>query len=113
MRSFSLRVFFSTLMILPATFTLWGCHGSDRYEEVVDLPAPYCDLDEAEIAERLGSMSLRQKIAQMYIVGVAVYPWEEVEETRALIEDLGIGGVYIQPMSGLGFWPEWTAENTN
>ena len=113
MRSLFISVSVFALAMLLAAFTLGGCHGSDKYEEVVDLPAPYCDLDEAEITERLGRMTLRQKIAQTYIVGVTIYPWEEVEETRALIEDLGVGGVYVQPMTGLGFWPEWTAENMN
>jgi len=99
--------------MLPSAFTLGGCHGNNSYEEVIDLPEPYCDLDETEITGIMSRMTLRQKIAQMYIVGVAVYPWEEVEETRHLIEDLEVGGVYVQPMSGLGFSPEWTAENMN
>ena len=99
-----------TVAALTVALLTVGCHSDP---EGVAPPAPYCAVDEEAVAELLARMSLREKVAQMYLVGVVVTPWFEVEETRALIEDLGIGGVYIQPVSGIGFWPEWTARNTN
>jgi beta-N-acetylhexosaminidase len=78
-----------------------------------DDDAPFCEVDEGIVADLVSRMTLREKVAQLYVVGVKVFPWFDTEETRALIEDVGVGGVYVQPLTGLGFWPEWTAQNMN
>jgi len=74
---------------------------------------PFCSVDEAALEQMLNQMTLPEKVAQLYIVGVIWSPWFPIEETRALIQDLGVGGVYVQPLTGIGFWPEWTAQNMN
>ena len=74
---------------------------------------PWCDVDEDAVESLLESMTLRQKVAQMYIVGVSMLLWEQ-EETRSLIQDLEVGGVFLQPVTGLAVdAPEVTAANTN
>jgi len=74
---------------------------------------PYCHVDESKIDEIMSRMTLKQKIAQMYIVGVSIFPWFISEEDRHLIEEEEVGGVYVQALTGIGIWPEWTAENMN
>ncbi|MFC1888518.1 glycoside hydrolase family 3 protein, partial [Thermodesulfobacteriota bacterium] len=48
----------------------------------------------------------------MYAVGVGMLPWE-VEKARRFIEEIEVGGVFIQPVTGIAFDPERTADNTN
>lgn len=78
-----------------------------------DASYPFCEVDEARVDELLKSMTLRDKIAQMYVVGVQVLPWFDVGNAKRLVEQIGVGGVFIQPGTGLGLWPEWTVANTN
>lgn len=63
----------------------------------------FCDVDEAEIDRIMGQMTLKEKIAQMYIVGVTVFPWFDLYEPEFFIKNLGVGGVFVRPMSGVGF----------
>jgi beta-N-acetylhexosaminidase len=74
---------------------------------------PFCEIDEDAIEEILGQMSLRRKIAQMYVVGAQVLPWFDIGDARRFIEEIGVGGVGIGPGAGIGFWPEWTVAGTN
>jgi len=78
-----------------------------------DFSYPYCEVDDQRISQIIEAMTLRQKVAQMYIVGVQVTPWFIPEDTRFFIEDLEVGGVYVQAATGVGFWPEWSAKNMN
>ena len=78
-----------------------------------DFSYPFCDVDETKIDELMGEMSLKQKIAQMYVIGVTIFPWFEDPNTRSLIEDMEVGGVFVQPLIGVGLWPEWTVQNVN
>ena len=109
---------FLVLAVL-STLTFFGaCSSDDRAAPTVEdgwgaPPVPACDVDDAEIERLVGLMSLRQKIAQMYMVGVISLPGLDVEETRALVEDVGVGGVFAQPLRFIGFSPTWTAENAN
>jgi beta-N-acetylhexosaminidase len=74
---------------------------------------PYHAVDEDAVAGFMDRMSLEQKVAQMYLVGVSLLPWEQ-EETRSLIRDLEVGGVFLQPVTGVvAGAPEVTAEITN
>ena len=74
---------------------------------------PTCDVDEEKVERILGQMTLEQKVAQMYIVGVTLLCWE-LAETQSLVTDLGVGGVFLRPITGIAlFSPELTAQNTN
>jgi len=74
---------------------------------------PYCGVDEQAIELILRQMSPAQKVAQMYIVGVQVLPGWAPSDTRRMIQSVQVGGVFVQALTGVGFWPEWTAENMN
>lgn len=78
-----------------------------------DFSYPFCDVDETEIDQLLTGMTLREKIAQMYVVGAQVTPWFDIGDAKRFIEQVGVGGVFIQPGTGLGLWPGWTVANTN
>ena len=73
----------------------------------------YCDVDTLVIDRLVDAMTLRQKIAQMYVVGVQVFPGFEFGDARRFIKQLGVGGVFLQPGTGIGLWPAWTVENVN
>ena len=73
---------------------------------------PVCKIDEPEVERILSHMTLRQKVAQMYIVGVSLLPWD-LEQTRRLVERIEVGGVFLQPIRGIAPEPADTAANTN
>lgn len=78
-----------------------------------DFAYPFCDIDRERFEQIFFSMTLREKIAQLYAVGVQTTPWFDVGDARRFIEDVGVGAVFIQPVTGAGFWTEWTVKNMN
>jgi len=58
-------------------------------------------VDEAQIEDWLGQMTLEQKAAQMLVLGELAFPFWIPENTRRTIEELGIGGVFLQPFNAL------------
>ena len=74
---------------------------------------PTCDVDEQEVERIIGQMTLEEKVAQMYFVGVTLLFWE-LAETQSLVMDMGVGGVFLRPITGIALSsPEVTAQNTN
>jgi len=106
---------------VAASLILWGGCSSGG-EDGLQGPAgsggplysyPTCDVDEGAVEQILGQMTLEQKIAQMYIIGVSMLCWD-VEETLSLIRNLHVGGVFLQPVTGIALRdPELTAANSN
>ena len=78
-----------------------------------DFVYPFCEIDESAIDLLISQMTLRQKIAQMYVLPAQVLPWFEIGDARRFVEEIGAGGVFIQPGTTIGFWPEWTVESIN
>jgi len=74
---------------------------------------PYCAVDEEEIDDLLAGMTLREKIGQLYYVGVTVLPWLDLPDARRKIQELHIGAVHEQMLYTLGFWPAWSVLNNN
>jgi len=119
------RRFFHTALVVGLLFlfplTTCSSHRSHdaarvgRGDDVDRATAPrrFCDVDESEIDRLVDRMTLDEKVAQMYIVGVTVFPWFELQKPYHLVKELGVGGVFVRPLSGVGFWPEWTARNMN
>ena len=68
--------------------------------------------DDARIEAILASMTLREKIAQMFVVGVSNNPYFTPPSTRKMIEDLGVGGVGFQPFRSMFGTPRTLAEMT-
>ncbi len=73
----------------------------------------FCEVDEEFINDLMARMSLKRKIAQMYMVGVQVLPWFDYGDAQRFVEEIGVGCVGVTPGTGVGFWPEWTVTNTN
>ncbi len=114
--------------LLFAAFILTGCASDDdepSNDDVDDdtsdddtgdlgeFEYPYCEINEEKIGDLLQRMSLREKIGQMYLVGAQSFPFVEIEEMRFLIEDVKVGGIFVQPLTGIGFTPSWSAVNVN
>ena len=75
--------------------------------------APFCAIDSDEIDLLIGQMSLRQKVAQLFYVGVDIFPWFNLPDAERAVRDIQVGGVHMSVALTLGFWPEWTVRNTN
>ncbi|MDP8254737.1 MAG: glycoside hydrolase family 3 N-terminal domain-containing protein [Candidatus Alcyoniella australis] len=73
-------------------------------------PCPCCAVDEARISQILEQMTLEQKVAQLYMVGVNMLPGSR-HKARRLVRDLGVGGVFLPPISSVAFSPRRTASN--
>ncbi|MCB9479742.1 MAG: glycoside hydrolase family 3 protein [Deltaproteobacteria bacterium] len=89
---------------------------SDDDDDDDTVESPYCEVDEASIDALIDSMSLEEKIAQMYLVNgyfSAILPGSMSEETRHLVQDVGVGGVFGQLASLIGLNPKWTIKNVN
>ena len=78
-----------------------------------DAAEPFCAVDEAQVEALLAPMTLRRKIAQMYVVAAPVAPWFDFGNAQRFVEEIGVGGVYVQPGTTIGFWPEWTTQSIN
>lgn len=74
---------------------------------------PFCEIESDKVETILTGMTLREKIAQMYVVGVQIFPWFDFGDAERFIKDIGVGGVFLQPMTGVGLFPSWTVDNTN
>lgn len=85
----------------------------DQVDDDDEISYPFCDVDYDRIELIMAKMSLRKKIGQMYVVGGQVVPWFEFGDTKRFIQEIGVGGVFIQPGTGVGLWPGWTVDNTN
>lgn len=72
-----------------------------------------CTADEEAIDEIMSRMSVRDMVAQCYVVGVQVTPWFDITNAFRFIHDLGIGGVIVQAGTTVGLRPEWTVEAIN
>jgi beta-N-acetylhexosaminidase len=90
-----------------------GIFGDDDDNDGTPSEDPFCEIDEARVEQLFDKMTLRRKIAQMYLIGAPVLPWFEHEDTKRFVQEVGVGAVGIQPGTGIGFWPEWTVQNTN
>ncbi len=84
----------------------------DDADDDADEPA-FCDVDENRIDEIVAAWSLRRKVAQMYYVGVDIFPLFESPDAIEMVRDLGVGAVHEKILLTLGAWPEWTINNTN
>ncbi len=85
----------------------------DAADDPGEFEYPYCEIDDAQIDDLMGRMSVREKIAQMYFVGAQSFPFIQLEEMRVLIEDIKVGGIFVQPMTGVGLTAGWSAVNVN
>ena len=74
---------------------------------------PYCEVDYAFVDQWIAQAPLEKKIAQMYVVSVQVVPWFEFGDARRFVQEIGVGGVFLQPGTGIGLNAPWTVENTN
>ncbi|MDP8224305.1 MAG: glycoside hydrolase family 3 N-terminal domain-containing protein [Candidatus Lernaella stagnicola] len=81
--------------------------------EANDFGPRFCKVDEEKVEDVLAGMTLREKVAQLYFVGMQLTPWFDLPETQALVRDLGVGGAYIQAVIGVGFSTEWSVANIN
>ncbi|MCB9727891.1 MAG: hypothetical protein H6746_05315 [Deltaproteobacteria bacterium] len=74
------------------------------------IPVPWCAVDEAAIDARMSALSLRQQIGQHLIVGLRGDAAGPDADGRALIDTWAVGGVFLQPATGLALGaPETTA----
>jgi beta-N-acetylhexosaminidase len=79
-----------------------------------DTPAPaFCAVDEQAVDDLLSRMTLRQKFAQMYYIGVDVFPWFDNPQVAALIAGQQVGALHGKLGLTIGLWPEWTVQNVN
>jgi beta-N-acetylhexosaminidase len=78
-----------------------------------DYSYPFCDIDEARIDALIAQMTLRRKIAQMYMVVAPVLPWFDMGDARRFVEEIGVGAMGVQPGTTIGLWPEWTVASIN
>jgi len=78
-----------------------------------DEAPPFCEVDEAQIEHLLATLSLREKIGQMYYVGVDLFPWFELPNVARTIQELKVGAVHEKLFYTLGLWPEWSVQNVN
>ncbi|MFC1888665.1 glycoside hydrolase family 3 N-terminal domain-containing protein [Thermodesulfobacteriota bacterium] len=97
-RLFGGGFFLASLLLLFA-----GCGGDsvDRSNDCDDSPPPFCTVDEEQIADLLDQMTLEEKAAQMLVLGELAFPFWIPETTRRTIEELGIGGIFLQPFNAL------------
>ncbi len=85
----------------------------DDSQDDDDSSSQFCQKDQNEVEAILSKMTLREKIAQMYMVGVTTLPWFELSDAMRYIKEMGVGGVFAAPLTFIGFWPDWTAMNAN
>jgi len=78
-----------------------------------DDALPFCEIDETRIDEIVAGMSLREKVGQMYYVGVNIFPWFESSEAIEKIQQLHVGAVHANLFLTIGLWNAWTVQNTN
>ena len=90
--------FLASLLLL---FTGCGGNPAERPNAYDESPPPFCTADEARIADLLDQMTLEQKAAQMLVLGKLAFPSWIPETTRRSVEELGIGGIFLQPMNAL------------
>ena len=73
-----------------------------KHEAIGDFPG-FCPIDEAEIQQLLDGMTLRDKVAQMFMVGPAGMSFYTPNDTKKIIRDLGLGGVFLQPLKTIQY----------
>ena len=78
-----------------------------------DEAPPFCEIDEAHIEHLLATLTLREKVGQMYYVGVDLFPWFELPSVARTIQELKVGAVHEKVFYTLGLWPEWSVQNVN
>lgn len=72
--------------------------------DVVVEPA-FCEVDESAIDEWIDGMTLRQKLAQMLVVGLSATPGQVPADTARVVRDIGVGGMLLQPLRALNCCP--------
>jgi beta-N-acetylhexosaminidase len=85
----------------------------DDSQDPDDAGPAFCGVDEQKVESILSQMTLREKIAQQYFVGIQMFPGLNIGDTQRLVKELGVGGVFAQPMTFIGLWPGWTVANSN
>lgn len=115
---------FMLALFVASTFPVFSCSDDDGDDSDADddtsddddEPEPvysFCEADPDYIEQLIAGLTLREKIAQMYVVGVRVVPWFDFGDARRLVEEIGVGGVGLQALTGVGLNPKWTVQNTN
>ncbi|MCL4236151.1 MAG: hypothetical protein KJ042_16725, partial [Deltaproteobacteria bacterium] len=84
----------------------------DVSDDDANEPA-FCVVDEEQIDAILSVWDVRRKVAQMYYVGVDIFPLFESRSALEMVRDLGVGAVHEKILLTLGVWPEWSVNNTN
>lgn len=117
-----LRFFLS--LLVTATVSLFilctcgptaGHQAASMSDSDASIPAARfepCAVDEQEIDRLVAAMSLEEKIAQMFVVGVSNNPFYTPAETKKIIGELGVGGVGFQPFRSMFGDPATLAEMT-
>jgi beta-N-acetylhexosaminidase len=90
-----------------------GDDDNDAADDDDSVDYPFCTVESDQIDAIIGGMSLREKVAQMYLVSAQITPLFSLPNTKRFVKDLGIGSVFAQPLNFVGFWPSWTAANAN
>ncbi|HPQ68139.1 MAG TPA: glycoside hydrolase family 3 N-terminal domain-containing protein [bacterium] len=86
--------------------------GDDDDDDDDEAP-PFCEIDEARIDRLLAALTLREKVGQMYYVGVDLFPWFELPAVARSLQELKVGAVHEKVFYTLGLWPEWSVRNVN
>lgn len=74
---------------------------------------PPCRADDAFVEELLVSMTLEEKVGQMYYVGVEILPGIDLPGPIRTIQELHVGAVHEKVFETLGVWNRWSVRNTN
>ena len=61
----------------------------------------FCATDDEAVEQILARMSVRDKAAQLFVVGAAGRPHWMPKATRTLVRDYGVGGVFLQPLKNM------------
>lgn len=92
------RITWTSLLVVA---TSCGTAGTD-IPEYTPVPVPYCAVDETAIDALYDSMSLRKRVGQHLMVGVQSDGKSGIAAgSRQRIEDYALGGVFVQPASGI------------
>ena len=75
----------------------------DSKLEVADDFPGFCAIDDAHVERLLHQMSLRDKVAQMFMVGPAGMSFYIPKASKRLISELGLGGVFLQPLKTIQY----------